>query len=177
MRKFIAVIIVCLFAMASNASGSEGHGALRSQQEFRMDRANVKLSIVPPTFVYGKTPEIVLELTDVMSGTPILDAGAYILIQKAGGQPSHAGHNMNKMATNNTASGEGLDFGESGQPDMTTDLSMFVKAEPQQKAGVYSAAYPIKEKGDYTYTIAVTFLNGKTFKDPLIYGGTLAYHE
>ena len=177
MRKFIAIIFVCLFAMASNAIASEEHGALRSQQEFRMDGAEVKLSIVPATFVPGKTPEIVLELTDVMSGTPILDAGVYILIQKAGDQATHAGHNMNKVAKNNATSGEDLDFGESVQAGMTTDLSMFVKADPQQKAGVYSAAYPIKEKGDYTYTLALTFLNGKKFKEPLIYGGTLAYHE
>ena len=177
MRKFIAAILVCLFAMVSNAIGSEEHGALPSQQEFRMDGANIKLSIVPATFVSGKTPEIVLEVTDVMSRTPILDAGVYVLIQKTGGRPSQAGHSMNSMVKNSTASSEGLDFGETVQADMTTDLSMFRKAEPQQKAGVYSAAYPIKEKGDYTYTIAVTFLNGKKFKEPLIYGGSLAYHE
>lgn len=177
MRKFIAVIIVCLFAMVNNAIGSEEHGALPSQQEFRIDAAEVKLSIVPATYVPGKTAEIVLELKDVMSRTPILDAGVYILIQKTGGQPSHAGHIMKEMPEDRAASDDGLDFGESAQSDMATDLSIFRKAGPQQKAGVYSAVYPIDETGDYTYTIAVTALNGKQFTEPLIYGGTLAYNE
>ena len=177
MRKLIAVVIVCLFAMVSNAGGSEEHGALPSQQEFRMDGAKAKLSLVPATFTPGKTPEIVLELTDVMSGAPILEAGVYILIQKAAGQPSHASHVMKEMPADITVSGDGLDFGEPAQSAMATDLSIFRKAGPQQKAGVYSAVYPIGEKGDYTYTIAITALNGKRFTEPLIYGGTLAYNE
>jgi hypothetical protein len=177
MKKLIAVIIVCLFALGSNAIGSEERGAQSSQLEFRMDAVKAKLSVVPATFLPGKTPEIVLELTDIMSGTSVLDAGVYILIQKAGGLQSHAGHIMKEMPGDSTASNDGLDFGESAQPEMVSYLTMFRKAEPQQKAGVYSTAYPIKEKGDYTYTIAVTSLNGKKFAEPLIYGGTLEYNE
>lgn len=177
MRKLIAVSIVLLFALGSNAGGSEEHGTQSGQQEFRMDGAKAKLSIVPADFISGKTPEIVLELTDVISRTPILEAGIYILIQKAGVQPSHAGHIMKEMPEDRAASDDGLDFGESSQSDLVTDLSMFRKAGPQQKAGVYSAVYPILEKGDYTYTIAITALNGKKFTEPLIYGGTLAYNE
>jgi len=197
MKKLIAAVIFCLVAAGSNALGSEGHGTPSGQQEFRMDGAKVILSIVPETFVPGKTPQVVIELTDVMSGTPVLDAGIYLLLEKASDQPSHSGHNMsdmsggnpvpsqpsqaghdmNAMAGNNTSSGGELDFGKSAQMDMTTDLSMFVKAESQQKAGVYAAAYPMQEKGYYNYTLAITSLNGKKFKEPLIYGGTLDYHE
>ncbi|MBI5074385.1 MAG: 4Fe-4S binding protein [Nitrospirae bacterium] len=197
MKKIVAVIIFCLFAAGSNAIGSEGHGTSSGQQEFRIDKAKARLSIVPESFVSGKTPEVVIELTDVMSGNPMLDAGIYIFLEKASGQPphsghnmsdmsvagpapsqlSHAGHDMNAMTKGSTSSEAGLDFGESAQSDMSVDLSTFVKAEPQQKAGSYAAVYPILEKGDYTYTIAITSLGGKKFKEPLVYGGTLPYHE
>ncbi|MBI5103109.1 MAG: 4Fe-4S binding protein [Nitrospirae bacterium] len=177
MKKLSVVIIFCLLAMGSIAIGGEAHGTPSGQQEFRMDGAKARLSIMPETFVSGKTPQVVIELTDFMSGTPMLDAGIYVLLEKASGQPSHVGHNMDAVEGVSASSGEGLDFGESTPSGTAVDLSLFVKAGPQQKAGVYVAAYPIQDKGDYNYTIAITSLNGKKFEEPLIYGGTLAYHE
>jgi len=177
MKKLLAASVICLFALVSHSVGSEGHGAQSGKQEFRMDAAKIRLSLVPATFTPGITPEVVFELTDAMSGTPVIDAGIYLLLEKAAGQSSHAGHVMKDMPGDKTASGDALDFGEAPQSDMKTDLSLFKKAEPQQKAGSYAVVYPLEEKGDYTYTIAVTSLNSRMFKEPLIYGGTLPYHE
>lgn len=177
MKKLIAAASICLFALAGHADGSAGHEALPGPQEFRMDRAKATLSIVPETFTPGRTPEIILEMTDVMSGSPLLDAVVYVLLEKGGSKPSHAGHIMKEMPDDRSVSGGELDFGEPLPAAMPFDLSLFKKLEPREKAGAYAAMYSLGEKGDYTYTIAVTALNGKNFSEPLIYGGTLSYQE
>jgi polyferredoxin len=176
MKKLSAVSILCLFALVSHAMGSEAHRAQAGRQEFRIDRAEAALSIVPETFTPGKTPEVVLELKDVMNGSPMFDAIVYVLLEKPGIKPSHAGHVMEDMPADGP-SGGGLDFGEPPPAEMPVDLSIFKKMEPREKAGVFAAMHPIPEKGDYAYTIAVTALGGKKFAEPLIYGGTLSYQE
>ena len=42
---------------------------------------------------------------------------------------------------------------------------------------MFAVAYPIQEKGEYTFTLAVESLQGKNFSEPLIYDGTISYQE
>ena len=57
------------------------------------------------------------------------------------------------------------------------DLSSFKKLQAEQIAGMFAVAYPLEEKGEYTFTLAIKSLSGKTFADPLIYGGKISYQE
>lgn len=138
------------------------------------------MTIIPETYVKGKAPDVTLELTNHMTGSPVLDAEIYILLEGTGEQDihsAHTGHTMPQPSTDNIIGDEGLDFGEAPQMTMGTDLGMFMKLQPQQKAGTYTVSYPLPDKGEYAFTIALKALNGKMFAEPLVYGSSFVYME
>jgi ferredoxin len=136
------------------------------------------LKLDPEEYEKGTTPEAVVSLNDQMSGAPIYDAELYIKFEKELPM-DHTSPPMTSSSGKREA-GSRLDFGEtmdmSSMPSMV-DLSSFKKLEPAQMAGMFAVAYPIQEKGDYAFTLAVKSLSGKTFADPLIYGGNISYQE
>ncbi len=180
MKKVSAILIVSflVLALGNHAYGSEGHDQTAPASSFRMDGANVTFRLDPETYQKETTPKAVVSLTDPMSGSPIYDAELYINLEKD--LPiNHASHQMTSSSGKGNAS-SGLDFGEAmDMSSMTSmaDLSGFKKLKPQQIAGMFAVAYPLQDKGDYTFTLAVKSLQGKTFADPLIYGGKISYHE
>ncbi|MEW6601688.1 MAG: 4Fe-4S binding protein [Nitrospirota bacterium] len=138
------------------------------------------MNISPETYVKGKTPHVSLELSNYMTGDPIPDADIYILLEKTGEQdvnPTHTDHEAPSLPADTLNDDDGLDFGDSPQMAAGIDLSMFRKLEPRQMAGTYSVNYPLTEKGEYSFTIAVKSLNGKKFSETLVYGGILEYKE
>ncbi|MCL5237602.1 MAG: 4Fe-4S binding protein [Nitrospirae bacterium] len=174
-RAGLFAIVLCI-AISGAAYGSEGHNAPAAMREFRIGAAKVKLELKPEVFINGNPSEAVVTLTDFMSGSPILDAGIYLLFEKAGPAGMPSGHIMAAPSSGAPAVDSGLDFGESPQMPAGIDLSAFKRLLPQQKAGVFAASYPLS-KGEHTFTLAVKSLGGKKFAEPLIYGGTLSYAE
>ncbi|RJQ23972.1 MAG: 4Fe-4S binding protein [Nitrospiraceae bacterium] len=175
---FLFVFCVLLTVTSSFASGAHesGHASL----QFRLDIANVIMEVAPATYVKGKAPDVTLELTNYMTGTPVLDAEIYILLERTGKEDihsAHTGHTMPKPSTENIAADDGLDFGESPQMTTGTDLGMFKKLQPQQKAGTYAVSYPLPDKGEYAFTIALKALDGRKFAEPLVYGGSFVYKK
>ncbi len=176
---FVTILSFTL-CIISSASASGVHESGHSSLQFRIDNANVKMNIAPETYTKGATPDVSLELSDHMTGNPILDAEIYILLEGTGKQDSHSmhtGHAMPQPSSDNLNGDGGLDFGESPQMTMGIDLGMFRKLQPQQKAGTYAVNYPLPGKGEYTFTIAMKALDGKMFADPLVYGGSFVYQE
>jgi len=176
----IYIVLFWSLWVVSTASAAGVHESGHAALQFRLDSANVKMEIVPETYVKGKTPDVSLELTDHMTGDPVLDAEIYILIEKKGGVATgaaHAGHAMPQPSIDTVISDEGLDFG--GLPAMTTgiDLGMFKKLHQQQKAGTFTVSYPLPDEGEYSFTIALKSLGERKFAEPLIYGGNIVYHE
>lgn len=138
------------------------------------------MEIVPETYVKGKVPDVSLELTNYMTGNPVLDAEIYILLEGTGKQDIHSTHGdyeVSQPSPDNLNGDEGLDFEESPQMAMGIDLGVFRKLQPQQKAGTYAVSYPLPDKGEYAFTIALKALNGKKFTEPLVYGGSFVYKE
>ncbi|MDI6744381.1 MAG: 4Fe-4S binding protein [Thermodesulfovibrionales bacterium] len=176
MKRMPAILIVLciLFFSGLNAFGAGDHASTTAFNEFRIDRAAVKLRIEPETYTKGKTPQILITLTDYISGSLLLDAEIYIYLEKTGQRNAHAAYKM-PVAKNNQPEKSGLEFGESPETATTSDISMFKKLQPQQMAGVYAVSYPIPRQGEYNFTIAIKSLNGKAFAEPLIYGGKISY--
>lgn len=176
-----ALFVILLFftlCIISTASASGVHEPGHSSLQFRIDSANVKMNILPETFVKGKSPVVSLELSNYMTGDPVLDAEMYIFFEGTPKQDMHSMQKDNaipKPSNDNLNSDKGLDFGESPQMTMGIDLGTFRKLQPQQKAGTYAVNYPLPDKGTYTFTIALKELNGKKFTEPLIYGGSFDY--
>lgn len=180
MNKVFAIFTAFLFVlvMGNYASGMEGHDQAAAAGSFRVDGANVTLRLDPEAYQKGTTPKVIVSLNDPMSTSPIYDAELYIKIEKDLPM-DHSSHTMPSSAGKGNGS-SGLDFGETmDMSSMTSmvDLSSFKKLLPDQMAGMFAVAYPLEEKGEYTFTIAVKSLNGKTFVDPLIYGGKISYQE
>lgn len=174
---FISTLCVS-FISSAYASGvhETGHSAI----EFRLDSAHVKMNILPETYVKEHDPEVTLEMTNYMTGSPVLSAEVYILFEEAEKKEvhqAHTGHEMPPPSTDAVTEDEGLDFGESPHMTMGTDLSMFSKLQPQQKAGTYAVIYPLREEGEYSFTLALKSLDGKIFAEPLVFGGSLIYKE
>ncbi len=173
------IVLSLLLTLGRLAYGMEGHDhTATAASSFRIDGANVTFRLDPETYQKEITPKAIASLTDTMSGAPIYDAELYIKIEKDL-QMNHASHQMPSLSGKGNESG-GLDFGET--MDMSSmasvmDLSSFKKLEPQQMAGMFAVAYPLPEKGEYTYTFAVKSLMGKNFAEPLIYGGKISYQE
>lgn len=176
MKRMPAILIVLciLFFSGLNAFGAGDHASTTAFNEFRIDRAGVKLRIEPETYTKDKTPQVLITLTDYTSGSPLLDAEIYIYLEKTGQRNAHAAYKM-PVAKNNRMEKSGLEFGESPETATTLDISMFKKLQPQQMAGVYAVSYPIPKQGEYNFTIAIKSLNGKAFAEPLIYGGKISY--
>lgn len=180
MKKVFAILTVFLLVlvMGNYASGMEGHDHAVTASSFRIGDANVTLSIYPETYQKGATPEVVVALTDPMSGSPIYDAELYINLEKDLPM-DHAAHQMPSSSGKGNES-SGLDFGEPmDMSSMTSmvDLSHFKKLQSDQRAGMFAVAYPLEEKGEFAFTLAVKSLRGKTFAEPLIYGGKITYQE
>jgi len=176
--KSLLYIAACLAVLApAEAFAGEGHEASFPLSEFRIGYTEVKVRIDPPTFTKGKVPRVEVILLDSMSKTPVLDAEAYIFLEKAGKVNVHAGHAMPGSAGSDISGETGLDFGESSAAPMSFDLSMFKGLRPQQIAGVYAVDYPLPEKGGYRFTLALKSLQGRRFAEPLVYGGTISYTE
>lgn len=180
MKNVAVILTVFLLVLVTGnyASGMEGHDHAATAGSFRIDGANVTFRLHPETFQKEAIPKAVVSLTDPMSGSPIYDAELYIKLEKDLPM-NHASHQMTSSSEKSNK-GSGLDFGEtmdmSSMPSMV-DLSSFKKLQPEQMAGMFTVAYPIQEKGDYTFTLAVKSLHGKTFSEPLIYGGRVSYQE
>ena len=178
MNRILSALFITVLCIAAGgaAFGGEGHEASTALREFRMDTAQVRFELKPGAFMEGRTPEALVTLADFMTGSPVLDAEIYILIGNAEKTPSHAGHAAPPPSGPGPVE-TGLDFGEAPPtPPASADLSAFKKLLPSQVAGTYAAAYPL-QRGEYQFTLAVKALNGKTFAEPLIYGGTLSYAQ
>ena len=180
MKKVTVILIVfsLVLVSGSHAFGSEGHDHTAAASSFRIDGANITFKLDPETYQKETTPKAVVSLTDSMSGSPIYDAELYINLEKDLPM-NHVSHLMNSSSGKGNESG-GLDFGETmDMSSMTSmvDLSRFKKLQPEQMAGMFSVAYPLQEKGEYAFTLAVKSLRGKTLPEPLIYGGKIAYQE
>lgn len=176
--NFLLYAAACLAVLApAEAFAGEGHETSSPLSEFRIGYTEVKVRIDPPTFTEGKVPRVEVVLLDSMSKTPVLDAEAYIFLEEAGKENIHAGHTMPGNAGIDISGEPGLDFGESSPVTMSFDLSMFKRLQPQQMAGVYTVSYPLSEKGDYRFTLAIKSLDGRRFAESLIYGGTISYTE
>ena len=170
----IFIVLCILFFPGLNAFGAEGHASTSAFNEFRIDRAAVKLRIEPETYTKGKTPQVLITLTDYISGSPSLDAEIYIYLEKTRQENVHTAHKT-PIIKNNQPDKSSLDFGESTETAPALDISIFKKLLPQQMAGVYAVSYPIPKQGEYNFTIAIKSLNGKAFAEPLIYGGKISY--
>ena len=178
MKKISAVIFIFISALSigRGAAAEEGHVHASATNVFRINGAEVSLSLQPENYQQGTTPKVMVMLKDPMSGGPVYEAELYILLEKEGAE-NHAAHQMaSPPGKGNT--GPDLDFG--GTMDMartsaTTDLSNFRRLMPEQMAGMFGADYPLPGKGNYTFTLAVKDIDGKMFADPLVYGGSISY--
>ncbi len=178
MKKITAVLILlsCMFLLRGHASGSEGHNQTASANSFRIDGANVTFRLDPEAYQRGITPKAVVALTDPMSGSPLYDAELYINLEKD--LPMNNDSRRMTLSAGKGSESGGLDFGETmDMSSMTTmvDLSHFKKLQPEKMAGTFAVPYPLQDKGEYAFTLAVKSLGGKTFADPLIYGGRILY--
>jgi ferredoxin len=171
---FIAFILT----LPVNSFAMEGHNGPSASAEFRVDRADVRLGLDPETFEKGRMPKVVVSLSDHVSGSPVLDAELYILLEKAGAQAGHAGHPGIPASgqAEVAAIDNGLDFGEPAAGPAALDLSLYSRLIPRQMAGMFEADYHLHEKGEYLYTLVVASLDGKRFAEPLVYGGRIAYN-
>lgn len=175
-RLFIAVILFLGIFPAINAYSDAGHCVVASsQQQFRIDVTEVHLGLNPSVYVKGSVPAVEIALTDSMSGEPVLDAELYIRLDKKGQSVLHGGHTMSPDAGSNSSTGEGLDFGDTSGMANAVDLSTFKRLGQGQKAGIYFVPYPLPDKGEYTFSLAVKALSGKKYADPIIFGGDLSY--
>ncbi|MDP3112278.1 MAG: 4Fe-4S binding protein [Thermodesulfovibrionales bacterium] len=177
MKRIIRILtsLLVLLVFSGISTGGEGHSGTASTFDFRLGTAKVQFALQPVTYTKGKTPQVVISLSDFMSNSPVIDADIYVSIDKAAQASAHAGHVMPSAAPESSAEGGGLDFGEPNQTSAPVDVSAFTKLKPQQKAGVYTAEYPLAVPGDYSFTIAISSLAGKRYSEPLVYGGTLSY--
>lgn len=180
MKKVFVILflLISVFSTGRYVAGSEGHDHGAFATVFRINGAEVSIKLDPEYYQQGNVPRVVVMLTDSMSGTPIYDADAYILLEKKAPM-KHTSPPMNSPSVKKSA-GDGLDFG--GTMDMKSkssmvDLSNFEKLIPQQMAGMFQVDYLLPEKGEYAFTLAVKTLNGKTYAEPLIYGGEIPYQE
>ncbi|HEX8947971.1 MAG TPA: hypothetical protein VF790_03350, partial [Dissulfurispiraceae bacterium] len=143
MKKFLAISVLLLFVFAAcDSSGSAGHDPSARSREFRIENAKVKLELSPAMFMRGTPSAVTVTLTDFMSGSPVLDAELYLLVESAGqtsAMPAQPGNSMPRMdrPDKSGAGDSGLDFGESPQTPSSVDLARFTKLMPQQKAGTY----------------------------------------
>jgi polyferredoxin len=174
----IFVLFSFLLALCGHVYGSEGHDNTATGSSFRIDGANVTFRLDPETYQKGITPKVFVSLTDTMTGSPIYVAEIYVKLEKD--LPlTHALHQMASPSGKGDGNG-GLDFGDSmdmSSMESTVDLSGYTKLQPGQISGTFAAAYPLSEKGEYAFTLAFRSLRGKTFTDPLIYGGKISYRE
>ena len=182
MKKSFAILAVFLLVLVMGnyafAMDMEGHDHTASGSSFMIDGANVTLRLDPETYQKGRTPKVVVSLSDPMSMSPIYDADLYINLEEDLPM-DHASQPMTSSSGKGSGS-SGLDFGETmDMSSMTSmvDLTNFKKLQSEQMAGMFAVAYPLEEKGEYTFTLAVKSLNGKVFADPLIYGGKISYEE
>lgn len=174
----IALFAILLFlSVAGVSSAGEGHGAAKAGHEFRIGNAKVMIALEPSIYVKGRHPRVLVTVADHASATPILDADLSILFEPAGAAPQHGGHGEGHGAgTDSTPTEDGmLDFGEAPAAELSVDLTTYTRLMPQQAAGVYAADYPLHGEGEYSYTLAVSRLGEKSFREPLLYGGTLVY--
>lgn len=179
MRRFLIALTalwVVLTFCGFSFSG-EGHEEALSSHDFRVANAKVRFELKPEYFRKGETQQVVITLSDFMTGSPVIDAEIYLLIEKSGRAPVHAGHARPSASKPSIRDDAGLDFGDAAQEAVSFDLSMFKKLQPQQKAGVYAVDYPMTQTGDYGFTIAFKSIAGKRFLEPLIYGGSFSNKE
>lgn len=171
----LAITLAALLIAGTSAFGGEGHDAV-SAAAFRIDSADIRLAIDPPYYREGKVQRVEVTLTDSHSSSPVMDADMYLLVVKKGQADPHAGHIMPKTGEPSASTGPGLDFGEEPPPAAArVDLSMFRKLMPSEKAGVYAVEYPLPSQGEYTFTLAVTGMQGKKYAEPILFGGDLRY--
>ena len=160
------------------AAASGNHEYSPSALAFRINNAQVDFRLDPEDYQQGKVPKVVVMLKDSTSGAPIYDAELLVKLEKD--VPlDHSAHQMNSPSGEMNKSG-GLDFGDT--MDMSSmspkvDLSGFTKLAAIQMAGMFGADYPLAEKGDYAFTLAVKSLGGKTYAEPLVYGGKIVWPE
>jgi polyferredoxin len=175
---FILLASFIVIFIQSLAYGSEGHNKPSQLLEFRINNVDVLFGIEPPTFQKGVEQKVFVSLKDAVSNSPVYDAHISIYIEKSKSQGNDK--QLTEASTTQNSDSDGLDFGdtdilESGAN--VIDLSEFTKMEQQQLAGTYDVPYPIDDAGTYSFTLAVKYLHGKKYEDPLIYGGNISYQE
>ena len=179
MKKTFVILFLfatVLSANRSSASAAHEHAALGTV--FRINSVAVDLKLDPENYQKGSVPKVVVMLKDYMSGDPVYDAELYIKLEKE--VPMEPATHQMTAPSAEGGEGDGLDLGDA--MDMTSmssnvDLSSLRKLGPVQMAGMFEVDYPLPEKGDYAYTIALKSLNGKTYTEPLIYGGKISWQE
>lgn len=176
MRRILPYIALAvgLFAPFS-ASASEDHGATEPAADFYIDNIHFTLGLDPSYFTSGTMPRISVSAVDRATEEPVMDAGIFLQMEQLDQTARHKGHVVEQPLSEGVPGEAGLDFGSPAPSRGGPDLSLFIRLEPQQKAGTYAASYHLHEKGRYHLTLAVTSLAGKAFSPPLTYGTEIAY--
>lgn len=175
MKKVLLLLTaLLLFGSASSGIGSEGHEDA-PLGEFHIDKAHVRLRLLPETYIEGKAPEAVVSLSDHITKSPLLDAEIYLRIERAGENSAREGHATSSASAGAASHDTGLDFGETAPLPSSVDLSGFTLLVPHQRAGDFGAVFPLSGAGEYIYTFAIRSLEGEKFEKPLMVGGTITY--
>ncbi len=177
MKKLFFIIAAASMLLGSGIPvfGSEGHGAASAAAEFQIGSARVSVSLDPPHYQEGAVPKAVITLTDAMTGSPLIDADVSVQFRKGDQKDAHAGHGVAMPESSEAEEAGGLDFGEASPVSMPYDLSGFTRLQADQKAGVYTAPYPLPGAAEYSFVLAVSSLGSRIYAEPLIYGGKIGY--
>jgi polyferredoxin len=174
---FALLVAFILILYHGHALGAARHDSSSQLFEFRIHSAEVQFQIDPPTFQKGVVPKAVVSLKDTTSGSAVYDAQLLIYIEKDRSREQDQELTISPPTKNSEI--DGLDFGDDVMHSVAglTDLSGFVNMEPQELAGRYAVPYPLAEAGTYRFTLAVKYLQGKNYEEPLLYGGSVLYRK
>jgi len=194
--------LLALFSSSSIAMTGHG-GHARQGVSFQINSVHVLLKLLPRS--KPDAPKVSAEavLTDGSSGSAVLDAQLYLRLEApptdgmsmdmAGDMPMEMPRDMQggmsagqmesekepaEMKGMEDSGGMELDFGEGPAMAAATkglDLSAFVELHPTEKAGVFSAEFALPVKQAYGFSLAVKRVAGRSFEEPIVYGGTIPY--
>ena len=126
MKRISVVVFIFISAVSigRGAAAAEGHSHASATNVFRINGAEVSLSLQPENYQQGITPKVMVMLKDPLSGGPVYEAELYILLEKPGSE-NHEAHQMASPPGKGNIGAE-LDFGgtmDMTQPPATTDLA------------------------------------------------------
>ncbi len=181
MKKAFIILLVVAAAVSAGrrAAASAGHEQASAEADFRINNAEVTLRLEPEHFQKGRTAKVVILLKDAMTGDPIYDAELFVRLDRQDVYMEHGANRMTPKPGEESPAGS-LDFGDTmnmASAASKADLSRFTKLVPMQMAGMFQADYPLAEKGEYAFTVALKALNGKSYAEPLLYGGNISWMD